>query len=191
MSSSSKRPLAFDEQTSWTPPWIRKPAESDKCPLELRENVGDGDIRRFAGVNARPCITEPPADKIPVVPSLDPLVMPQIEALPTTWLRLRILARLVLAVALAGFVAYLVVLRKSTNSTVAMGDPRGEAQPPAVIRDLRRPPTPRLTVTAPSGPLQNGQSFPLRASVSGAGMQATLVINGLAPQARLSAGRPL
>src|SRR5262245_47989619 len=131
MNTSSKQPLVFDEQTSWTPPWIRKPAESDRRPLGLQEAAGEGEIRRFAGVNVPPYIAEPPNDKIPAVPSLDPWVMPQIEALPTTWLRLRILARLSVAVALAGIIAYLVVLRSSTNSTVAIGDPRSAAPPPA------------------------------------------------------------
>jgi len=191
MGSSSKQPLAFDEDTSWTPPWMRKPAEGDVRPVELREHVGEGEIRRFAGVSVPPPVPEAAPEISPAVPSLDPLVMPEIEAIPAVWLRLRIVARLALAVLLAVATAYMVVVRTSTSSTVAMGDSHVGPQPTPAIRDIRRPPTPRLTLMSPLGPLQNGQGVRLVGSVYGVGAGATLVFSGLSPDAKLAIGRPI
>jgi hypothetical protein len=183
MSSPSKHPLAFDEQTSFSPRWIRKPAENQKRQLDLPDSLAKDEVGGVAGVNAWSPVAPEPADIIPAPPSLDPVLMLEMAPGATAWPALRILARLVGAVLLAGAVAYLVVMRNAaTTSTGSTSDPNAELQSPAAIA--------RLAVTPSASPLPSNQPLSVVGWVSGAGADASLVIDGLLTGAKLLGGRP-
>ena len=194
MSNSLERPADRQEPSPFPPKWVPRLAGAGERPrARWFDGLTDG------SADARPPDEDLVIGRVRVPRSLDPTVRPP-EDRPRGRFRLASLSfgHIVVAAAIATVVAFSVatVIPKTWTGTAPDPAVTSDSSPSrAVVQSANAPsrPAPALPklVVWPSGARPSDEPAPLGVSAYDGDGAAGLLINGLAPGSRLSAGEPV
>jgi len=195
MTNPSNRPVDPEEQPSFTPPWMRKVAESTKAANSPEIAVPmPSDDPEGKAVPARKSPDDVLViDDIRLPSSLDPTKMADFVGFPQPAPKWPVIVRLMLAIILAVGVAAVVITRTSSVSVVLTQNSAGLDVPTNAPELGSSVPVkyPHLSVMQPDRSAETDEAYQLRVStVALDGEEATLLVDGLASGSKLSAGRP-
>jgi TPR repeat protein len=190
MSTPLDRTVGPEKPSPYAPKWIRDAAG------EAKRKTASTASGTFAEDNLSPPVAPRAAvpdeevviERYRLPRSLEPTLLPEPRSLTG------VLARLMLATAVAASIAFIVVGKPWTNGVTKSSDESNSFSPRFVGQTSTTPerpsrPAPKLIASqaARRGP---GEAFPLGASIRGPGDDTLVVIAGLVNGATLSAGRP-
>jgi hypothetical protein len=199
MTSPLDRDLVPDQLLPYAPKWVRDAAHTERrgTAPKSQETVEDDDAQQSIAALSAPH-GGLVIDSYRLPRSLEPTVMPELCPVPPLRSDIRVLARYAIAAAVVVVLAVLVAGKFPIPWTVSAKDPKEDA-PSFGSRfsaqnlraaEQRKLPVPQLNLRQ-EDPRASGEAFPLGASVAGAAVGASVVVEGLADGSTVTAGQSL
>jgi hypothetical protein len=199
MSSPLDRDFGPDEPSPYAPKWVRDAAYAHRRAAAAPKMPAAGETnedRSAADAAAAPAADGLVIDRYRVPRSLDPTLMPEPWPVPRARSVLGVLARFAAAITVAALVALLVVVKvpaswtfgaKETKDTTPSFGSRFAGQNGRAV-ERPKPVAPQLSLSQEAARTA-GDAFPLGVSVAGAAEGASVVVDGLAVGATVTAGQ--
>ena len=199
MSSPLDRDFGPDERSPYAPKWVRDAAYAHRRTAAAPKTPAAGETnedRSAADAAAAPAADGLVIDRYRVPRSLDPTLMPEPWPVPRARSVLGVLARFAAAITVAALVALLVVVKvpaswtfgaKETKDTTPSFGSRFAGQNGRAV-ERPKPVAPQLSLSQEAARTA-GDAFPLGVSVAGAAEGASVVVDGLAVGATVTAGQ--
>ena len=198
MSSPLDRDFGPEEPSPYAPKWVRDAAYAHRRTATGPEAPPSGETNEDRRADATPATEGLVIDRYRVPRSLDPTLMPEPWPAPRARSALSLLARFAAAIAVAALVATLVVVKLPTSWILGAKDTK-ESNPSFGSRfagqnaravERPKPAAPQLSMRQEAVRTAD-DAFPLGVTVAGAAEGASVVVDGLAAGATVTAGQAL